>query len=159
MPSTETKSKNENSGNSEIAAGISLGLLVGVLLGLSLTPGSTSTALGALVAILATFFGLVKTTDAFPIRPANDRIIAFCIACLIATTGGIYVRTHNLLSPQPSFLLNLTNELHQIGYTDDKIREMINTRYFSAASSPVAFPGIPASQQTGTNLIPPWPNQ
>lgn len=136
----------------DAVTGAALGAFVGALLGLSLTPGTTSNFVGALVAVLATFFGLVTTSATVPIQPARGRIAAFCLAGLLATVGAVYARTHNLLSPAPSYLADLAQELRTLGYKEDKIREMIETRYFPKSGSTPPFPSstLPGAQQTGT---------
>jgi hypothetical protein len=121
-------------GFGEVLAGIALGLFVGLLLGLSVTSGTTSTVITALVAILATFFGFSNTLPASSNRPANYRIAAFCLAGVIATPAAIYVRSHNLLSPQSRYFSDLATELRELQYSEDDIREMIKIKYFSPAS-------------------------
>jgi hypothetical protein len=138
---------------SDVVAGVALGLFVGALLGLSLTPGTTSTVMTALVAVLAIFFGLTNAAETTQIRPATGRIAAFCIAALIATTAGIYVRTHDLLSPSGSGLPALATELKTIGYSDDEIHNMIKARYFgSSIEQKQPFPRENIRGQTGTEI-------
>jgi hypothetical protein len=122
-------------GGNDIAAGVALGLFIGALVGLSVMSGITSTVLTPLIAVLAIFFGLTDTVGTTKIKPASGRITAFCIAALIATTVGIYARTHNLLSPPGSYLSDVAKELRGLGYKDDEIHAMIKTKYFGVSES------------------------
>lgn len=138
---------------SDVVAGVALGLFVGALVGLSMTPGTTSTVVTALVAVLAIFFGLTDATGVTKIKPASGRIAAFCIAALLATAAGIYVRTHNLLVPSGTGLSDLAAELKAMGYHDDEAREMIRARYFGSSGQP--FPIVPGAG--GTEVTVPKP--
>ncbi len=80
----------------EIFAGLGLGLLIGVIIGLSIAQ-VTGIILGALTSLLAAFFGLKDSGTA----TAGNRVIigTFSISCLCSIFLGLYVRTHDLLSP------------------------------------------------------------
>ena len=142
---------------SDIVAGVALGLFIGALVGLSLTSGTTSTVVTALVAVLAIFFGLTETAGTTKIRPATGRIAAFCIAALAATIVGTYVRTYNLLSPSGSYLSEVSGELRTLGYSDDQIREMIKVKYFGSSDQQKPLPGESVHRQTGTEAHFPSP--
>ena len=71
--------------------GGSLGLCVGLIMGLSSTP-VVGTIIGALAALFATMFG-AKGDD----LSAFARIGGFGAACVIGVIGGISLRAHNIL--------------------------------------------------------------
>jgi hypothetical protein len=80
----------------EIFAGFSMGALIGVIIGLSIAQ-VTGIVLGAFTSLLAAFFGLKEDGRS---EPGNRMIIGtFCISCLLSIFLGLYVRTHDLLSP------------------------------------------------------------
>lgn len=88
----------------DILTGSALGLLIGLLVSLSVSP-VVGTVVGALVALIAAFFGLRPGDGGQPGNvPAAGtdhpwRIIAFSIAGLIAIALGLFIRTHDMLSP------------------------------------------------------------
>ena len=80
----------------EIFSGISLGILTGFIIGLSISQ-IAGIILGALTSLLAAFFGLKSGDEG---KTANLVIIgSFSIACLVSIFMGLYMRTHNFLSP------------------------------------------------------------
>jgi hypothetical protein len=77
-------------------AGIGLGLLTGVIIGLSIAE-VTGVILGALTSLLAAFFGLRSNKEG---ETGNHLVIgSFGFTCVISIFLGIYVRTHNLIAP------------------------------------------------------------
>jgi hypothetical protein len=144
---------------SDVVAGSALGLFIGALVGLSLTPGITSTVVTALVAVLAIFFGLTDATATTKLRPATGRMAAFCIAALFATTVGIYARTHNLLSPPGGPLSDLAAELKSLGYSDDEVHTMIKTKYFGSNGEAQPIPPEDLRRVTGSEMTRPKPAQ
>jgi hypothetical protein len=82
-------------------AGASLGLLVGAMLGLSASP-IVASVVAALLAVVTTFFGLGGTMSGMSAQVSTERVMAFSLAMLLASIGGIYMRTHGMLSPTPS---------------------------------------------------------
>ncbi len=90
----------------EWLAGGSIGLLVGILVGMSASP-VVGTVVGAVTAILAAFLGLSgPATDADAskrhlLRTSSSphRIIAFGLLAVAGLFLGLWMRTHNALSP------------------------------------------------------------
>lgn len=78
----------------EVVAGSGLGLLVGILLGLSVTQ-LVGGVVGALSAVLAGFFGLSGMAGA----GRAWRIGAFGFGCVCGVLGGLAVRSGSLLAP------------------------------------------------------------
>lgn len=79
-----------------IFAGIGLGLLTGTIIGLSIAE-VTGIILGALTSLLAAFFGLRANKEG---ERGNQIIIGtFSVTCLVSIFFGLFIRTHNLLSP------------------------------------------------------------
>lgn len=80
----------------QIFAGLGLGLLVGFVIGLS-SSEVTGIILGALVSLLAAFFGLRE-------KKGDDQVNHFLIGsfgifCVVGIVIGIYLRAHNFLAP------------------------------------------------------------
>jgi hypothetical protein len=85
----------------EIAAGLGLGGLIGLLLGLSVS-NVTGGVISALAALLAVFLGLAQPKADAGNAAAPDRswrIAAFGFAAALAAIGGITIRAHDLLAP------------------------------------------------------------
>lgn len=137
------------SAKGEILSGAALGCLVGFLAGFSLTGGTTSIVLTTLVAGVASFLGIATTSVTSSIQANNHRRIAgFCFSAIIATVIATFVRTHDLLSPEPKYVTGLYDELVRVGYEPQKAREMVAARYFTIGST-ASFPGNATG--TGTN--------
>lgn len=80
----------------EIFAGIGLGLLVGTIIGLSIAE-VTGIILGALTSLLAAFFGLRSGKEG---ETGNQIVIGtFSLVCVLSIFFGLFIRTHNLLTP------------------------------------------------------------
>lgn len=80
----------------QIFAGAGLGLLVGGIIGLSISE-TTGIILGALTSLLAAFFGLRSSKDG---EEGNQLVIgSFGFACIMGIVFGIFVRTHQYLAP------------------------------------------------------------
>lgn len=77
--------------------GSGIGLLIGVLMGTTVTP-TVSVIIGALASGLAVLLGL---NDQYFNNAKAIRIGSFGFACVFGAYLGIYVRSHNLLSPDP----------------------------------------------------------
>jgi hypothetical protein len=79
-------------------AGLSLGTLVGLLIGLSSAPVVAS-AVGALLALLVTFFGFSQQRATMAVRTSAARFAGFGLAMAAALAGGIALRAHGALGP------------------------------------------------------------
>src|SRR5210317_265367 len=92
---------------SQVFSGIGIGLLLGIIIGLSASP-VVKTILGALSGLLAAFLGLQESLfskQEEDINKVNNRIYlnsiragSFGIATVIALLIGMYMRTHGVLS-------------------------------------------------------------
>ena len=112
-----------------------LGLLLGILTGLS-----TSPVVGSLVGTLATVLVvsvnyLLKThhdrrESAPPVDPRNQDLFplqgywlaVFCLSCIVGVFSGIWIRTHDLLSP------SIRTKVHwwtEAGYPEDEARKIV----------------------------------
>jgi hypothetical protein len=80
----------------EIAAGASLGALVGLLIGLSSTP-VVAGVISALVGLLVAFFGLLEKSS--PDGMKTLRIASFAVLCFAGVVLGIVSRAHEWFSP------------------------------------------------------------
>lgn len=100
-------------------AGTMLGILVGVIIGLSITE-VTGIILGSLTSLLATFFGLRPSKEG---RTGNKLIIGwFSLGCVLAIFMGIFLRVNNFLAPS---FVNKTKEYRDAGFSHEEMKEML----------------------------------
>jgi hypothetical protein len=78
-------------------SGTGIGLLIGVLMGISVTP-TVAVIIGALASGLAILLGL---NDEHFNNAKAVRIGGFGFACVLGIYFGLYARTHQMLSPEP----------------------------------------------------------
>lgn len=103
----------------EIFAGIGLGLLIGTIIGLSIAQ-VTGIILGALTSLLAAFFGLRSSKDG---ETGNQITIGtFSLTCVFSIFFGLFIRTHNLLTPS---LENQINEYKIAHFDTSEIKKII----------------------------------
>lgn len=117
----------------EIFAGLGLGALIGIIIGLSIAQ-VTGIILGALTSLLAAFFGLreKKSEDS-----ENHLIVGtFGIACIAFIFIGLYVRTHNLISPS---LQSQKEEYKNIGFSEEEIKKIFLIKEFGVVPSGYTF--------------------
>lgn len=105
-----------------------IGLLIGVLLGMSASP-VVGLVVGAITALLASLLGLSLPTGDIPpeqvrqqARQVSIRAGVFGLSCLIGLFIGVFIRTHNLLSPASPGLADYYQELKAIGLDDEQAR-------------------------------------
>ena len=106
-----------------IYSGSGIGLLIGVLMGLAVSP-TVGVIIGALASILAVLLGLNDTQFS---NAKAVRIGSFGFACVLGAFLGIFVRTHNLLSPSPQALLQTYTKL---GFSEPEVRDFIAYKEF-----------------------------
>ncbi len=106
--------------------GAGIGLLFGIIMGTSVEP-LVATMFGTLTTILAAILGL---NDKYFNDAKAVRIGAFGFACVIGAYLGLFVRTHNLLSPS---LADLKQEYLAIGYTEQQALNFITQKEFGVA--------------------------
>lgn len=82
----------------EFLAGTAIGLLVGLIAGLSISP-VTSTILGALATGLLLLLGFKDAKGSDNSQGHAARVFGFGLFCSIALVCGIGLRTHQVLSP------------------------------------------------------------
>lgn len=123
---------------SQIFSSVGIGLLIGILLGLSASPVA-GLVLASVTALLASLI-VAKT----PIKPgeqsAAERISqyqleligvragVFGLICVVGIFIGIYMRTHNVLTPPEPTLKQRVKELTDIGFSAKEAREVVVTR-------------------------------
>lgn len=103
----------------EILAGISMGALVGVVIGLSATE-VTGIILGALTSLLVSFFGLKPKSG-----NGNGNLLiisSFCISCAMCVLIGLYMRVNNVLSQSIDSDLGFYKKA---GFTTEEIKDVI----------------------------------
>jgi len=114
---------------------IGIGLLVGILLGLSASP-VVGLVVGSITALLASLLGIRipgkggESDGTATIHDAQQKLIGiraglFGLTCIIGLFAGIYMRTHNVLSPAEPTLKNQFDELTGIGFSNDDARQIL----------------------------------
>lgn len=124
--------KNRGSMIGQLFAGGGLGLLVGVLVGLSASP-VVSVILGSIAAGLVTLLGFSgNAKDGEPAYGAGTvvRLGSFGVACAFAVVLGIFLRTHNIASPS---IAEQVNEVTKAGYSADEARRWVAYRNLGAS--------------------------
>lgn len=120
---------------SQIFSSVGVGLLVGFLVGLSSAP-VVGLLVGAITALLASFLGLQSSTGAAGDAPDSDQFRdkliliglrggMFSFACLAGVFAGLYMRTHNVLSPPVPSLKEQYLQLTEIGFSRQQARELV----------------------------------
>jgi hypothetical protein len=109
----------------DLLGGASLGLFLGILIGLS-TTAVVSIVITALVALLAAFFGLSDKSRLSTSSSGARRLIAFGVSATIFTLVGIWLRTHETLAPSVD---EQKQVLRSIGYADKSKEQTEMLRY------------------------------
>jgi hypothetical protein len=116
----------------QIYSSLGIGLLVGLLLGLSSAP-VVGLVVGSVTALLAGLLGVaVPSRDAqqAPVpREQQQALIGlragtFGLACIVGMFAGITMRTYNVLSPPEPGLREHYEELMAIGFSAERAREL-----------------------------------
>lgn len=105
--------------NREVFSGIGLGLLVGLIIGLSIAEVS-GIILGALTSLLAVFFGLKPEGES-----GNSKSItigSFSFSCVIAICIGLFMRANNVLTPS---IENEVKEYQLANFDNAEIKQII----------------------------------
>ncbi|MGH9454949.1 MAG: hypothetical protein ACRD2O_13355 [Terriglobia bacterium] len=115
----------------EILSGIGIGSLIGLLIGLSIQ-SVAGTVLAALVALLAAFLGLTHKFSTSASKGTGEgettstgrsaRIAAFGIACTVAVLCGVFIRTHDWLTPP---IRQQVEQWKSAGFSDDVSRSLV----------------------------------
>ena len=120
-----------------IIAGCSFGLLLGVMVGMSKSP-VVGTVLGALCTVVVAVLG------AAPRAQEKDRafgdpawITSFAFTCLLGLFAGVYVRTHDLLSPR---LEERVAQLRELGIDDKEIASVLVKTFQETTSLALKLP-------------------
>jgi hypothetical protein len=117
----------------QVFSSFGIGLLVGLLLGLSSAP-VVGLVVGSITALLASLLGFELPTrdeSASPIpRELRQTLIGvragtFGLACILGIFAGIYMRTHDVLSPPEPGLTERYEELQSIGFSPERARELL----------------------------------
>ena len=118
--------------------GAGIGLLFGVIMGTSTTP-TVATVLGALTAMLAAILGL---NDSLFNNAKAVRIGSFGFACVLGAYLGMFVRSHNLLSPSPEAL---KAQYVNLGLSEEQAVQLVIYKEFGFAEPPAAEPAAEIS--------------
>ena len=119
----------------QLFSGASFGILLGILLGLSTSP-VVSLVVGALATLMPHVIALRASPAgaADPASPASGRVDAykmgmFALCCVVGIIAGIYLRTHDALSPPAGFLRKEVAALMEIGVTRSDAEKLVLSRY------------------------------
>jgi hypothetical protein len=114
-----------------VLTGASLGALVGLYVGLSTSP-IVSTIVGTLTSLLTTLVGLKLVLDKQEPSEGGESIgsfkikmvllSAFAMACIVFTISGMYLRTHNTLSPT---LSEKYTAWEKAGFSKEEIKKIL----------------------------------
>lgn len=127
----------------QLFAGAGLGLLVGILVGLSSSP-VVSTVVGALAAGMITLLGFVRPSKDGESSYAEGSVVrlgSFGLACTAAVLFGLFIRTHNLLSPSISEQIG---DVRNAGYTDEEAHRWVAYRNIGIATGSSSEKSHPA---------------
>lgn len=121
----------------QVFSSLGIGLLVGILLGLSSAP-VVGLVVGSITALLASLLGLklpardsaaAATDDQLPQAMVQMligvRAGTFGFACVVGIFAGIYMRTHDLLSPPARGLEARYAELLAVGFDPGEARNLL----------------------------------
>lgn len=112
-------------------------------MGLSTSP-VVSLVVGALAALLgAVVLPLTKTTDTTPARQRDAawRSGALGIGAIVGLTAGVWMRTHDALSPERPTLAQQVAAVQAAGFSAEEARRLVASKEFPAAratSAPAA---------------------
>ena len=123
---------------SQIFSSVGIGLLIGILLGLSASP-VVGLVVGSVTALLASLIGAniptksgeqatAERVSQEQIKLIGIRAGVFGLTCVVGIFAGIYMRTHNMLSPPKPTLKQLFEELTDIGFDTQGARELVAAR-------------------------------
>ena len=145
-------SKGETSSGLYLWSGISLGLLIGFLAGLSTSP-VTGALLGTLSAVFVAFLGLglgkAEKVEAKGISAkAPILVVGFSITCLLGVLTGLFFRAHQLASPSIS---DLIQEYRSVGF--DKASAKALALYVKLGLVPKDLKEGRKPEGIGTNLF------
>lgn len=132
----------------QLFAGIGLGLLVGVLVGLSSSP-VVSVVIGALAGGMVTLLGFApaaKEGDSSSLSGSVIRLGSFGLACAAAVVLGLFIRTHNWASPSIS---EQVAEVQKAGYSGEEARRWVAYKNVGAILG--SGPGSAGSQPSASS--------
>jgi hypothetical protein len=108
----------------QLFAGTGLGLLVGILVGLSSSP-VVSVVVGALAAGMVTLLGYTRSSKDGEHAYSEGSVLrlgSFGVACAVAILCGLYIRTHNWLSPT---ITDQVADVQKAGYTPEEAHRWV----------------------------------
>lgn len=122
---------------SQVFAGAGLGLLVGLLLGLSSSP-TVALVVGALATAMTTLLGFARADSNAPSTSLSGsavRLGSFGFACAVAVLAGLLMRTHEWASPSVGQQIDT---LVKAGYSPDEARQWVEYRSLGTVLNPAA---------------------
>lgn len=139
----------------QLFSGASIGLLLGLLMGLSTSP-VVALVVGAIAALLGTVvLPLTKANDTTPARQRDAawRAGALGIAAIVGLAAGVWMRTHDVLSPPRPTLAEQVAAVQAAGFSADEARRLVASREFPAARAASASAAAAAADYRSTVLF------
>ncbi len=145
----------------QVFSGASIGLLLGLLMGLSTSP-VVALVVGALAALLGAVVlpqakGAANDTTPARQQAAAWRSGALGLAAIVGLVAGLWMRTHDVLSPPRPTLVQQVAALQAAGFGAEEARRLVAGREFPAAraaSAPTAAaPAAAAADHRSTVLF------
>jgi hypothetical protein len=130
----------------QILSGAALGAITGLLIGLSVSP-VVATVLGSITAALGALLGFQNANEAAA-RGSDVRLAFFGFSCAIALFVGLYLRTHNSLSPKrPEVTSASLDREFKIwrslpGISDEQASSLVIYRYLNIVPSSMQIGGV-----------------
>lgn len=132
---------------SQIFAGAGLGLLVGLLLGLSSSP-TVALVVGALATAMTTLLGFAKADSNSSnnvVSGSAVRLGSFGFACAVAVLLGLLMRTHDWASPSVDRQINT---LVKAGFSPEEARQWVEYRSLGTVLNSAAHGATGADNHT-----------
>lgn len=126
--------------------GTGIGLLFGIIMGTSTTP-TVATVLGALTTLLAAILGL---NDHYFNNVKAVRVGSFGFACVIGAYTGLYVRSHNLLSPSPEAM---KAQYLRLGHSEEQALKLVTFKEFGFFTLPGNSANTPREREQTENQV------
>ncbi|MEO7243432.1 MAG: CHAT domain-containing protein [Variovorax sp.] len=148
-----------------VFAGVGIGLMVGMMLGLAAPAGDGRSTVGYFIAAVgAGLAALLGVNDAHFSDAKGLRIGAFGLALVVAAPLGIFIRDHQLLSPGTAAPLSLADrkaEYLALGFQEPEVLEFLKQSIKTDGGAPAAdsvrrtvaaVGGIPSALMSGSVL-------
>lgn len=142
----------------QVISGASIGLLLGLLMGLSTSP-VVALVVGALAALLSAVVlphakGGANDTTPTRQQAAAWRSGALGLAAIVGLAAGLWMRTHDALSPPRATLAQQVAAVQEAGFSAEEARRLVASREFPAArAAPAPTGAAPAAADYRSTVL------